>query len=378
MIIILIISILWGGILTFFVLSPLLNFNNKVVASIDPNLNVHQFLIKKRDDLIIKLTETQLSSMEEKQALSELYDTCERLESLGISWKQKLQSGQSNLSFILFISFLTACAFFNYNIFANDQTSSKSSVANVVIPAPVILPGSGYWVPSVNQYILIPVQGALHVYYVGMFSNTFHAKGTKVLLPFPKNVIDVSIQSKDSVTLDNTDKQNSEIVLNTPLNDDVNQIQAEFSLSGGNGIVLWQKNSIAVLPGVTIIIMPEYEGILRSFLEHFFPSINVWPARVINPPNDFKIMLSTDVLKDDTSKNDKVGELSRQFVRVGDDFAKFPEFKVVGLVPNRFSIYLLISFFSCFFIAIIIFVAFKIFSPFNLKRSFFDSKKTTH
>ncbi|MES2614521.1 MAG: hypothetical protein V4591_03800 [Bdellovibrionota bacterium] len=232
----------------------------------------------------------------------------------------------------------------------SPQANAEEQVVpqDVAIPPPYIQEENGYWVPSVNQYILMPAQGVLHVYYVGMFSNSFHAKSTKILFPFPKNIENVRLHSKATATLDTTNS-NKEVVLNTPLDENTNQLQAEFDLQAPSGSVAWKKNSLHTLPGVTILIMPEYNGILRNMISYFYPNVNVWPARITNFPQDFKSMLSTDVLKPDASSKDQSGELSRQFIRVGDMTANFPEFDVVGIVPVRFFIYLLILAFLFFF-----------------------------
>jgi len=224
--------------------------------------------------------------------------------------KRKSKGTSLDLSIIIGFILFSSIVLFTNKSFAVDVKS------DVVLPPPTILPNTGYWLPSVNQYILTPQQGMLHVYYVGMFLNTFHAKGTKILLPFPKNIKNVSIILKKTASLDKT---NNDFVLNTPLNDDANQIQAEFSLQADAGSLVWQKNSLDVLPGVTIIMLEKGIG------------------QFLNFPKDFKQM-----------------ENSNQFVRVGNSFSNFPEFEIIDIVPSRFYIYLLILIFFCFLITALV------------------------
>ena len=43
-------------------------------------------------------------------------------------------------------------------------------------------------------------------------------------------------------------------------------------------------------------------------------------------------------------------EFEKQLVRVGSDKSSYPEFSLKGIVPSRFYVYLMVAFFSCFFI----------------------------
>ena len=322
---ILISCLIWGFFISLFVLSPLLNAHKKIILHpLKNNHNANSHWQEIKDQLFLKLAlgscqDNQINIMSEKQALNYLCDICEKLEGVGLSWKPiNKESGSISLKFIfLLLASLTVTLFA-----AHANESGVSSIpSDVVIPPPSILPDTGYWLPTVNQYILTPAQGILHVYYVGMFSNNFHAKSTKILLPFPKNITDVSIHSNAAATLEKVNGQtNDEIILNTPLTEGVNQIQAEFSLQANTGVASWKKNSLNSLPGVTIIMMTPK------------------PAKIINFPTDFRSIPGDEI----------------QFVRVGNSSSNFPEFNVVGLVPSRFFIYLLVLFFACFFIAALI------------------------
>ncbi len=172
-------------------------------------------------------------------------------------------------------------------------------------------------VPSVNQFTLVPSQGFVHVYYVGVFSNTEEKKEAKILLPFPKNTSNIIIHSAKNSSYK---IENNEVILNTPLVLGTNQIQGEFNLNAMYGEILWQKNSLSFLPGVVIFIMSEK------------------PAKFIYFPKDFR-----SIPGDNT-----------QYVRLGNSSSLFPEFKITNIIPSRSLIHFLIIFFACCFVAALI------------------------
>jgi hypothetical protein len=353
MIFILSVSILWGVFISFFVLSPLLGAHKKqILKSMKENKNQLDLLEQEKTFLIQKIVTGQTShekinSFNEEDCYSALYKICEEIESYGVLWNhnlnsiafEKKQSGHSTIQFLfsLFAIFLIAFSLISNRIFANEL-ESQNIPANVTVPPPFILPNTGYWLPAVNQFILIPSQGKLVVYYVGMFSNTFHAKGTKILLPFPKNVTNVTIQSKDAATLETMSSENhNEIILNTPLDDSVNQIQAEFTLDAKTNTIQWKANSLPTLPGVTIVMMNEEDG------------------KFLNFPKDFYSLKKDDLTKAHLQASELNTNSAKQFVRLGDSNSTFPEFEIQIFTPSRFFIHLIIAFFSCFFIAAILF-----------------------
>lgn len=345
MIFTILISLFWGVFLTLFVLTPLLGVSKRIlILDKTKNNNKKELLIQSKNELLKKIAfgqcqNSNFNSLSNEEAMEKLLDISEKLE-----------SGKISLQFIVIVLTLICCLFSYPKIFSQEVSPG------VVIPPAVILEETGYWLPAVNQFILMPDQGQLRIYYVGMFNNQFHAKRTKILLPFPKNSEGIIINGSSSSVLE-SDK-NKNVILNTPLQPKTNQIQAEFILKAETGVAQWKKNSLSTLPGVSIFIMPEYSGILRNMISKIIKNINLWPARFQDFPQDFKMNLSTNILSQD-SKTDS-GQLSRQFVRVGGTFANYPEFRVIGLVPSRLFLILLISFFACFFAAAFFIFIFKL------------------
>lgn len=227
----------------------------------------------------------------------------------------------------------------NYS-FSNEKTTlenqqEKSSIESL-IPPPTILPESGNWVPSVNQYFLVPMQGKLYVYYVGTFSNPFHAKGTKLQLPLPKGSYEFHFNVKNNKETFSKSHFEKDLVLDFPLDDGVNQITGEFSIDSFYGKVHFGKNDLTTLSGMTLVVMPEYDGIIRKIIGNHFQSMNIWPARIVNVPSDFKSRLEiTPVHEKSKSHVPSSNVPSRQLIRFGNESSAFPEFDVVGIVPER-------------------------------------------
>lgn len=201
------------------------------------------------------------------------------------------------------ISLITFLILFATLFFSNVSFSQETTDPKSLIPPPFILKNSGNWLPSVNQYFITPLQGEISVHYIGMFLNSFHAKGTTLEIPLPKNFLKLK-------NIENN------IIINFPLSEGVNQIEADFILNASNGTAYWKPNSLTTLPGITLFMMPEFNGLA-------FKKI----------PKDF---------------NSRMNSSSKQLLRFGMEQAPFPEFEIVGILPNRSSLYLLVTFFALF------------------------------
>ncbi len=368
MIIILCVSLIWGVFLSLFVLSPLWSLSSKRLSDDASKRSdgkiLEASLLQIKDQLLSKLIfnrcdAEELNHLSELELRSRLYSICEKLEEKEIDWRvctvakgNSSQSGKATLKFIIVSFLLLSIAFFSFFVSKHVQALPPGSPSEVNIPPPIVMPETGYWLPSVNQFILLPKQGALHVYYVGMFSNSFQAVGTKIVLPLPKDLLNLQIQfRKDTVVQKFPCHNHSCLVLDTSLEKTVNQVQAEFDVPAQYGKAKWQKDGLDVLPGVTIFIMPLYAGILTDKFPNIFEKINIWPPRFEKDLPDFKSFVSSDILKNNEKNKNLASDLSRQFVRVGKEGALYPEFNIIGIVPSRWYLYLLVLFFSCFFIA---------------------------
>jgi hypothetical protein len=386
MIINLILCLIVAFPIIFFVLSPLISINSRKILSRSFEGFSDEGELRKvtmlRDAIFQKLvygnsSNENVEKLTEDEALGGLVTLCGRLQQAGLPWlpsqinkplpPRNLEEGTSIVGCLLLAIFSFLCIFSLFHsqlIEAQEEPGSNiknekvTAPPDVTIPPPTILPSTGYWLPSVNQFILIPIQGRLHVYYVGMFNNTFHAKGAMVQIPLPKGFADVQIFGNPNLIIEKSTEGGSPII-NTPLSEGVNQLSVEFSIPAFYGVAEWKAGDLFVLPGVTIIMMPEYNSGLRNLFSKFGDSINIWPPRISNVPLGFRSFVGADPFDNNISSQMDAKQLSRQLVRVGDSSAAFPSFEINGVLPSRASIYVLVVFFAFFLFGVTLFFIFK-------------------
>lgn len=385
--IILVLCLLIAIPLLLFVLAPFLSFNNNKLLSnsIDgfSDENELRTVTVLRDHLFQKLifgksSNIKTNEISEEEAFKSLVVLCGRLQKAGLNWEpekiekpftdENSENGFSKFEvlFIIFFSLSLIITIF----YSSSSTANESSVnnlqnekvtipSNVTIPAPTISSNLGSWIPSVNQYILIPMQGYLHVYYVGMFSNIPNIKEANIQIPLPYGFKDLKIIGNPDLTIEKTSTEGTPII-RTPLTEQITQLRAEFLLPAFNGVVQWRPSDLLFLPGVTIIIMPEYNAGLRNFLSKFSNSVNIWPPRILNAPSDFQSSVGEDLFDNEVSlpkKNAK--QMSRLLVRQGNSDTAFPSFDINGILPSRMPIYVMTLFLVFFLFGVAMFFIFK-------------------
>ncbi|KAB8031922.1 hypothetical protein [Fluviispira multicolorata] len=373
MILTLIICFVFSLFLCIFVLSPLLSNRSKDIlnTSFEGFNNSEELLkiIQLRDALFQKLIygkslNKTINEYSNEDALKGVVAICSRLQKASLSWQPKSleepiekrnisEKGSTSFScliccfFILFSFFLFSSTFAfeseNSSHFNQDKVTAPS---DVVIPPPTILPGSSHWIPSVNQFILMPLQGKLYVYYVGMFSNIHQEKEAKIQIPLPKNFQELKINGNENIVFEKS--EHSSPILKFPLTMGLNQLSAEFSLSAFNGSVEWLANDLKILPGFSIFIMPEYVGTIRNLFSIVSDNFNVWPPRILQIPEDYKSFVGADPFGNKADVKSQDTQQARQLIRVGNDQSPYPSFEIKGIVPQRTPIYVLALFFACF------------------------------
>ncbi|WP_186645861.1 hypothetical protein [Fluviispira vulneris] len=372
MIIALVLCILFSFFLVVFVLSPLLSAQSKsqLISSFE-GFNSQEELSKiliLRDSLFQKLiygkcSDKTIDQCSHEEALRGVVAICNRLQKANLPWEPKTVKEPEEDSFLsekgsIRFHFLIYCFFITIGLFlfsaANASGELKAEVSNqdnvtapsdVVIPPAYIITGTENWIPSVNQFILMPLQGKLYVYYVGMFTNNKSVKYAKIQIPLPKNFAELKINGNDQVVFEKSNLYDSAIV-NLPLKEGINQLSAEFSLSALNGTVEWMSSDLKTLPGFSIFIMPEYNGTLRNLFSTINENINIWPPRIIKTPVDYKSFVGLDPFTN--SESTKAKQQSHQLIRVGDENSPYPYFEIKGIVPQRTPLYILTLFVACF------------------------------
>jgi hypothetical protein len=382
MIVIIILCFLFAGLVIFFVLSPLLALNSRKRINCEKNKLKEDLEIQEatlvRDHLFQKLifgkcSHVEIQKLSDSQALDMLVTLCRDFSEIGIDWKQKNisqppfhdrkeEKGFVTFAFVIFLACFFSIFLFTIKIYAKenfDQLQQKNQPLKddppqIMIPPPFFLSDRKSFLPSVNQYVLTPLQGVLHVSYLGIFSLEKEEKNINMILPLPQNFQNLRISSKNDLILQKNPKASPRLQFPL-LPAGTNQITAEFELSAYFGIAHWTSADVPFLPGVTILMMPEYQASFRNFLSVFIKNPNFWPPRFSEPlPSHFKSFMSRDLFQPQDSVIPPQAQHSfRQLVRLGTPDTLFPHFQIVGIVPSRFYIYLLSVFLTAFLFAMI-------------------------
>lgn len=355
MIFILLLCFVFGTLLVTFVIAPFFSKQSRVLLA----HTLSHFANQEELTALLLLRDSLLEEQScHGDSFEKLVEVCERLNQYGVPWKKgagkKPQEGGFLSIRCAFVLLLVSCVGVLVSLRGHAEESVRAP-EQVVIPPPNTV-GSGFWIPSVNQYILLPAQGQLYVYYVGMFSNSNGASQAQVLLPFPKGVRNLRFSDGEKILLNKAEGQT--VLVTVPLKEGVNQVRAEFYLDAPLGQVEWVSGGVSTLAGVTLIMMPEYMGVLRNL----FPSFAVWPARVVGMPSDFRTSLTTQPLFTTTTvpSNAVRDAQTRMFVRMAPTEGQaFPAFTVNGIVPSDTCFYAMTAFFACFLFASAGFFIFK-------------------
>lgn len=206
--------------------------------------------------------------------------------------------------------------------FAAFGKESVSSLADLIPPPIILREHDGHWLPSVNQFVLNPEQGRVVVQYSGMFRNSFHAKGTVLELPLPKGAHELKITIHGKAIPLHT-KEN--VILEYPLEDDVNQIDVQFVLNASAGVLLWQGNNLKTLPGISLFLIPQASG-----------------AQLVSAPTGFELRRNGPVL---------------ELLRWGQVQDPYPVFKIKNLLPHR--VFMLVLLFLCALILLLSCLVYK-------------------
>ncbi len=293
---------------------------------------------------------------------------CEKIEALGYNWQNEVrkcltsselksteeknkkhhtQLGSSNPKFIVLLCFFTLLISFIFasKAYTNSSISPQNSLEKL-IPPPFILPGGGEWLPSVNQFILIPKIGKLHVVYSGLFINSYKAKGTKILLPLPDRIENLQIEflEDSKLVFSSHDKNNTnqKIILDTSLLSGINQVTAEFDLPATWGSAQWSSRLLKNLPGVVLFVMEDFST-SQLLSKDSLPSL-------LPIPEGFRSQTKSSFQErhEYSEKHDNLTpKKQKEFLRV--NFAKdapYPAFIVEGLYPSFVYAYILAGLFG--------------------------------
>ena len=349
-------AVLFGFITCFFVVFPLLN-QGRVPTGEDAfsgNTTLVQTelatLVARKNQMIAILCgasaqEGEFKDRTQEECLYLLVKTCLKLKRSGLPYLG------------LLFSFVTLFSAFTPRIYAQQEPSPQPQL-DIRIPQGVAVSNSSAVRPRVNQFILYPEQGALFVQYFALLQPS-HAKTEDILLPLPLGATDLKITSPqtalvkplETVTPPPHGSAREGIVVTVPAEGGVIAIRAQFKIPAPWGEARWTPTTNALLPGMTLIVMPTFSGLLRTILEPLKPDLNLWPPRLLGIPQGFERELIAEVFNPDHPLVKQINPPPKQqmirLLRAGGDDATYPTFVVTGLVPDRSFLLGIATFFGC-------------------------------
>jgi hypothetical protein len=209
---------------------------------------------------------------------------------------------------------------------------------------------------QVNQFVLSPDQGRVRVFYLALIRSE---KGEQVRLriPSPDGATDFDFSGLQNATVE-PDRPTEPPVLNLPLQSGVNQIQGVFMVPASWGTLQWRSSFFQQLPGVVLIIMPEYHDILSNLTQNGLNFLGWWPPRFAQTPADFELKRTLEQPNASDPNYARLKNPPNQFsyhlFRRADSNAPYPEFTVRGLVPSRTPGYLLIMTFGLILLGVLV------------------------
>jgi len=364
--IVLLLCILLCVALGAFVVAPLVGTKELALASSIKGFGDEQELrqaLGLRDSLFEKCAfgrtrEPSVDSLGPTEALDALISLCERLRNAELPYLPTTIARTLGLLLcVLFAGVAASGAFTSQAAFAQALPPGAEAGAANPEPPPLesrILPPvtaeGGALFATMHQFVLSPREGKLHVYYLGLLNNVDGLTDGKIALPLPRGFEDLRILNLPSGVLEASGR--SWPVVRAPLKPGVMEIRAEFALDAIFGVASWDNPDVPALPGTLLILMPEYDSALRSMAEGVFPSLNLWPPRVIDVPSDFRSVRSQEQYDPADPNFAMLAKLppafTRNIVRTSEGPAAYPRFKVTGLTPSRAPIYALGGLFGAF------------------------------
>jgi hypothetical protein len=324
--------VLYASVLLFFVLKPLyssafLSGNSSKLSTLLSGFSSEDELaevLSQRDDLLAEAINHKLNELQQNK----LIEILQRLKASGFP------AFPSSVEKFLKLILLGVLALFWLPQPVLAQLPDIPTSEIVMLSEPSFL-------PSVNQYVLSPREGKLHVYYMGIVKKKPDAQqANAIALPFPPEVQELIVPDLPQASIE---KHSSGVLLlkQNQIPDNF-EIRAEFSLPASFGQLTWENSLFPNSSGVYLFLLPEVHGAFRAFLESIFSganSWNVWPPRMRAISSHLKLMRQPDALNPEDPNYELLKKLPQSYtwnaIRMSKTAEKFPSFEVVGLAPSR-------------------------------------------
>lgn len=229
-------------------------------------------------------------------------------------------------------------------IFAASNFFTQSVLAQALPPAKIpqaFVTESNTRIPQVSQFVLSPRMGELHVFYLGVFSSPQAIPDGKISLPFPLGFQNLKLSNLPNALFDETSRTMPSFT--STIASGITEIRAEFDLNASNGKAHWENVNIPNMYGTTLVILPEYDGLIHNAVETFLPDFNFWPARIVNVPTDFQSTRTVEQFDPQDPNAELLAKMppqyTRNMIRNSAIPRPYPSFDIVGLVPSRTPLY---------------------------------------
>jgi hypothetical protein len=372
MVVTLIAVALLAGAFAYFVISPLLASQEDSLTS-DARESETEFrdLILLRDALIQRLIGGQaatrqaaadsstasaaavrVASLDDRQATLALARTCLVLKRLGLPYLPAL------ILAIIGGALLAA----PHSAFAQETPAQDSPDSDPMSRMPELqaMP-DGTNLAQIHQFVLSPDQGQMRVYYLAMYRNNAEATTVKLRIPSPNGAKDFDFSSMTEATLD-PGRALEPPVLSAPAQSGINQIQGMFSVPAFSGTLNWDSSFFKSLPGVVLVILPQYHDVLSTIFGDAFNTIGMWPPRFApfesGSGQGFELKLSVEQPNDRDPNYARLKNPPQQYsyhlFRRGESDSPYPQFSVRGVAPSRLPASILIATFGIMLAAVAI------------------------
>lgn len=295
--------------------------------------------------------QAKVAQLSDEQALAALVGVCRVLRRLGLPY---LPSGR-NLGPLVMVLALLLGAFALRGVAAQaqpmapgqDQSSTDahaSASAARSMPEPVLLP-DGTSLGQVHQFVLSPDQGQMRVYYLALMSSPSGGR-VRLRIPSPDHASDFDFSSLPQAKFEAV-RASEPPVLDLTLEVGLNRIQGLFTIPATTGRAQWSSSFFQSLPGVTLIIMPEYHDVIsKVFGDLPAAALGLWPPRFTTTPEGFDLSRTQEQPNDSDPNFRRLKnpppQYSFQLFRRNFGDAPYPSFEVGGLAPSRTAGYLVV------------------------------------
>lgn len=339
-------------------------------------------LLTFRDDLLKSLMGTahqpslspEAGNLSQEQALQVLIRVCEILKNAGLPYlpapgtksnnsngangdpPRNIHTGaKSPVPQILSFALWTAAASAGLPGSARAQDDSPSRMP------PLLMQEDGTALAQIHQFILSPDQGQLRAYYLSLFYTT-DSQPLKVRIPSPDNAAEFDFSAMTEALV-SPNRAGQPPVLELTPESGINQIRGSFILPATSGAATWTSSFFKSLPGVTLIILPEYGGVLEKVFGEAVTALNIWPPRITQPPAGFEFKRTIEQPNERDPNFSRMKNPPEQhslhYFRRGDESAPYPEFQVTGIAASRTPGELIIVFFGMMLIGVALYTTFK-------------------